>query len=74
MSNGIRKGGLLGDGHKYKSWGDGGREYIGGTASKTDQGENTDADAGIERRVLRAVTEYEIDQVIWAYKHGGDFS
>ena len=74
MSNGIRKGLLLGDGLKYKSWGDGGRGYIGGTASKTDQGKNKEAEADIEMGVLRAVTEYEIDQVIWAYKHGGDFS
>ena len=40
--------------------------YIGGTASKTDQGKNKEAEADIERGALRAVAEYEIDQVIWA--------
>ena len=49
-------------------------EYIGGTASNDDHGENKEADADIEMGVLIAVTEYEIDQVIWAYKPGGDLS
>ena len=66
MRTGSRKRGLLGDGLKYKKWGDGGRGYIGGTASKTDQGKNKEAEADIERGALRAVAEYEIDQVIWA--------
>ena len=63
MGRWIRKKGLLGNDYKEKSLGVGGK-YREGTVAKSDQGEDKEADADIERVMMIDVTESDINQVL----------